>query len=56
MVRAYADGLARLGAQAKAEEVLYAAIKRQYDDRLVERYGRVQAAIRRASWPMPRAG
>ena len=41
MVRAYVDGLARLGAQGKAEEVLYAAIKRQYDDRLVERYGRV---------------
>jgi len=44
VVRAYADGLARLGAQAKAEEVLYAAIKRQYDDRLVERYGRVQGS------------
>jgi len=42
LVRAYADGLARLGADAKAEEVLYAALKRQSDDRLVERYGRVR--------------
>ncbi|MGE6662029.1 heme biosynthesis HemY N-terminal domain-containing protein [Pseudomonas sp. NPDC077408] len=42
LVRAYADGLSRLGADAKAEEVLYAALKRQYDDRLVERYGRVR--------------
>jgi len=42
LVRAYADGLARLGADAKAEEVLYAALKRQFDDRLVERYGRVR--------------
>ena len=41
LVRAYADGLSRLGAEAKAEEVLYAALKRQFDDRLVERYGRV---------------
>ena len=41
LVRAYADGLSRLGADAKAEEVLYAAIKRQFDTRLVERYGRV---------------
>lgn len=42
LVRAYADGLSRLGADAKAEEVLYAALKRQFDDRLVERYGRVR--------------
>ena len=42
LVRAYADGLSRLGADAKAEEVLYVALKRQYDDRLVERYGRVR--------------
>lgn len=42
VVRAYADGLSRLGAEEKAEEVLYAALKRQFDDRLVERYGRVR--------------
>jgi len=42
VVRAYADGLSRLGAEAKAEEVLFTAIKRQFDDRLVERYGRVR--------------
>ncbi|MBA1262220.1 heme biosynthesis HemY N-terminal domain-containing protein [Stutzerimonas stutzeri] len=42
LVRAYADGLARLGDEARAEEVLHAALKRQFDDRLVERYGRVQ--------------
>ncbi|WP_417787816.1 heme biosynthesis HemY N-terminal domain-containing protein [Stutzerimonas xanthomarina] len=42
LVRAYADGLSRLGADAKAEDVLYAALKRQFDDRLVERYGRVR--------------
>lgn len=42
LVRAYADGLSRLGAEEKAEEVLYAALKRQFDDRLVERYGRVR--------------
>ncbi len=42
LVRAYADGLSRLGADAKAEEVLYAALKRQFDDRLVERYGRLR--------------
>jgi len=42
LVRAYADGLSRLGADAKAEEVLYAALKRQFDNRLVERYGRVR--------------
>lgn len=41
LVRAYADGLSRLGGDAKAEEVLHAALKRQFDDRLVERYGRV---------------
>lgn len=41
VVRAYADGLSRLGAEAKAEEVLHAALKRDFDDRLVERYGRV---------------
>lgn len=42
LVRAYADGLTRLGGQDKAEELLHTAIKRQFDDRLVERYGRVQ--------------
>lgn len=42
LVRAYADGLSRLGAEEKAEEVLYAALKKQFDDRLVERYGRVR--------------
>lgn len=42
IVRAYADGLSRLGAQDKAEEVLHVAIKRQFDNRLVERYGRVE--------------
>lgn len=42
LVRAYADGLSRLGAEDKAEEVLYAALKKQFDDRLVERYGRVR--------------
>lgn len=42
LVRAYADGLTRLGAQEKAEELLHAALKRQFDDRLVERYGRVR--------------
>lgn len=42
LVRAYADGLSRLGAEAKAEELLYAALKRQFDDRLVERYGRLR--------------
>ena len=42
LVRAYADGLGRSGAEEKAEEVLYAALKRQFDDRLVERYGRVR--------------
>ena len=42
LVRAYTDGLARLGDEAKAEEVLRGALKKQFDDRLVERYGRVQ--------------
>ncbi|WP_312360127.1 heme biosynthesis HemY N-terminal domain-containing protein [Stutzerimonas balearica] len=42
VVRAYADGLARLGDEGKAEEVLLAALKRQFDDRLVERYGLVR--------------
>ena len=42
LVRAYADGLARLGNEAKAEEVLRAALKKHFDDRLVERYGSVQ--------------
>lgn len=42
LVRAYADGLKHLGADAKAEEVLHAALKRQFDDRLIERYGRIQ--------------
>lgn len=42
LVRAYTDGLSRLGAEEKAEEVLYAALKRQFDDLLVERYGRVR--------------
>ncbi|NKQ13063.1 heme biosynthesis HemY N-terminal domain-containing protein [Pseudomonas sp. SST3] len=42
LVRAYADGLSRSGAEEKAEEVLHAALKRQFDDRLVERYGRVR--------------
>lgn len=42
VVRAYADGLNRLGAEEKAEEVLHAALKRRFDDRLVERYGRVR--------------
>lgn len=42
VVRAYADGLARLGDEAKVEEVLLAALKRSFDDRLVERYGRVR--------------
>ncbi|RMI02547.1 heme biosynthesis HemY N-terminal domain-containing protein [Stutzerimonas nitrititolerans] len=42
IVRAYADGLSRLGAEAKAEEVLLAALKRDFDERLVERYGRVR--------------
>lgn len=42
LVRAFADGLSRSGAVEKAEEVLYAALKRQFDDRLVERYGRVR--------------
>lgn len=42
LVRAYADGLDRLGEEAKAEEVLYAALKRNFDERLVERYGRVR--------------
>ncbi|WP_313088687.1 heme biosynthesis HemY N-terminal domain-containing protein [Pseudomonas sp.] len=41
LVRAYTDGLCRTGAEEKAEEVLYAALKRGFDDRLVERYGRV---------------
>lgn len=41
IVRAYADGLSRLGAEAKAEEVLLAALKRQFDERLIEGYGRV---------------
>lgn len=42
LVRAYTDGLSRLGAEDKAEDVLHAALKRQFDDRLVERYGRVR--------------
>ncbi len=42
LVRAYTDGLCRTGAEEKAEEVLYAALKRAFDDRLVERYGRVR--------------
>lgn len=42
LVRAHADGLARLGDEARAEEVLRTALKKQFDDRLVERYGRVQ--------------
>ncbi|HCJ28964.1 MAG TPA: heme biosynthesis protein HemY [Pseudomonas sp.] len=42
LVRAYTDGLSRIGADEKAEQVLHAALKRQFDDRLVERYGRVR--------------
>ncbi|QLF93133.1 heme biosynthesis protein HemY [Pseudomonas sp. ABC1] len=42
VVRAYADGLCLLSEQEKAEEVLATALKRQYDDRLVESYGRVR--------------
>ncbi|KJH84167.1 heme biosynthesis HemY N-terminal domain-containing protein [Stutzerimonas stutzeri] len=42
LVRAYTDGLSRLGAEEKAEEILYAALKRQFDDLLIERYGRVR--------------
>ncbi len=42
LVRAYTDGLRRTGAEEKAEEVLYAALKREFDERLVERYGRVR--------------
>lgn len=42
LVRAYTDGLRRTGAEEKAEEVLYAALKREFDQRLVERYGRVR--------------
>jgi HemY protein len=41
VVRAYADGLSRTGLDEKAEDVLYAALKRDFDGRLVERYGRV---------------
>ncbi|AHL74000.1 heme biosynthesis protein HemY [Stutzerimonas stutzeri] len=42
LVRAYTDGLSRLGAEEKAEEVLYAALKREFDNLLIERYGRVR--------------
>ncbi|MCG6539468.1 tetratricopeptide repeat protein [Pseudomonas sp. KSR10] len=42
LVRAYTDGLSRLGVEEKAEEILYAALKRQFDDLLIERYGRVR--------------
>ncbi|TBV03860.1 heme biosynthesis HemY N-terminal domain-containing protein [Stutzerimonas kirkiae] len=42
LVRAHADGLLLLGEQEKAEELLASALKRQYDDRLVESYGRVR--------------
>lgn len=41
LVRAYASGLARLGDEARAEEVLRTALKKQFDERLVECYGRI---------------
>ncbi|MFC3607634.1 heme biosynthesis HemY N-terminal domain-containing protein [Stutzerimonas tarimensis] len=41
VVRAYSDGLVRLGAEAKAEDVLHGAIKRHFSPLLVEPYGRV---------------
>lgn len=44
VVRAYAQGLVRLGAEAKAEEVLYGAIKRSFSNALVEPYGRVHGS------------
>lgn len=39
---AYAEQLQRLGAEAEAEEALRGGLKRQFDARLVELYGRVQ--------------
>lgn len=38
----YAEQLHRLGAEAEAEEVLRGGLKRQFDVRLIELYGRVQ--------------
>ncbi len=42
LVHAYAAGLARLGAPVRAEEVLCAALKRRFDDPLVDLYGRIE--------------
>lgn len=42
LVEVYAAGLARLGAEEKAEEVLQAAIRKRFDARLVELYGQVR--------------
>ncbi|WP_028241455.1 heme biosynthesis HemY N-terminal domain-containing protein [Stutzerimonas azotifigens] len=42
LVVAYAAGLRRLKAEARAEEVLRAALERRYDDRLADLYGQVQ--------------
>lgn len=42
LVAAYAQGLHRRGASARAGELLSAALKRQYDERLVELYGVVE--------------
>lgn len=39
LVLSYAERLRRLGASAKAEEVVRAALKRQYDSHLVRQYG-----------------
>lgn len=42
LVEAYARSLHRLAQDARAEEVLLAALKRDYDPRLVEQYGAVE--------------
>jgi HemY protein len=42
LVACYAEQLQRLGAEVEAEEVLHAALKREYDARLAYRYGLVQ--------------
>lgn len=44
LVRAQAAGLARLGAAPKAEELLLAALRKGFDESLVELYGRIGGA------------
>ncbi|WP_424798444.1 heme biosynthesis protein HemY, partial [Pseudomonas viridiflava] len=44
LVLAYADQLRRLGAEAQAEEVLRAALKRDYNSHLARLYGLVRGS------------